>query len=154
MIITLTGKVEFPLTLDPSVWIFDDRKVLFENAFKEVEPVPDAEEKHWDRSVYQQKMKPPINKSLTREERKKALENSYVMPIADFLATANIQEDATHAVFVTETGEESVALDDLKASMFLFAVDGRSIKETGPAHCYLPSKQEHPIMAIRQIRIS
>ncbi|QXE02975.1 hypothetical protein [Terribacillus sp. DMT04] len=154
MIITLTGKVEFPLTLDPSVWIFDDRKVLFENAFKEAEPDPDTEEKHWDRSIYQQKMKPPINKSLTREERKKALENSYVMPIADFIATANVHDDATHAVFVTETGEESVGLDDFKESMFLFAVDGRSIKETGPAHCYLPSKKEQPIKAIRQIRIS
>ncbi|MFP7169002.1 hypothetical protein [Terribacillus sp. 7520-G] len=153
MVITLTGKVDFPLTLDPSVWIFDDRKILFENAFKEIEPVPAAEEKHWDRSVYQQKMKPPINKSLTREERKQALENSYVMPIADFLSTAGIQDDATHAVFVTENGEEIVPLDELEASLFLFAIDGRSIKESGPAHCYLPSRKEDPIKAIRQIKI-
>ncbi|MFP7494212.1 hypothetical protein SFC66_10530 [Terribacillus saccharophilus] len=153
MVITLKGKVDFPLTLDPSVWIFDDRKVLFENAFKESEAVPAVEEKHWDRSVYQQKMKPPINKSLTKEERKRALENSYVMPIADFLATAAIQEDASHAVLITEQGEEVVPLDELEASMFLFAIDGRSIKESGPAHCYLPSRKETPIKAIRQIKI-
>lgn len=153
MVITLTGKVDFPLTLDPSVWIFDDRKILFENAFKEVESIHAAEEKHWDRSVYQQKMKPPINKSLTKAERKLALENSYVMPIIDFLHTASIQEDATHALFLTDSGEEIVPLDELKESMFLFAVDGRSIKESGPAHCYLPSRKEDPIKAIRQIKI-
>ena len=33
MIIPLTGNVRFSITLDPSVWIFDDRKIQFEEAF-------------------------------------------------------------------------------------------------------------------------
>lgn len=33
MIIQLKGKVTYPITLDASVWIFDDRKIIFEEAF-------------------------------------------------------------------------------------------------------------------------
>ncbi len=35
MIIQIKGNVKYPITLDPSVWIFDDRKILLEDAFKD-----------------------------------------------------------------------------------------------------------------------
>lgn len=33
MIVQLKGNVQFPITLDPTVWIFDDRKIKLEEAF-------------------------------------------------------------------------------------------------------------------------
>lgn len=35
LIIQIKGNVKYPITLDPSVWIFDDRKILLEDAFKD-----------------------------------------------------------------------------------------------------------------------
>ncbi|KPD01293.1 hypothetical protein LR69_00450 [Geobacillus sp. BCO2] len=39
-IIVLTGKVKFRITLDPGVWIFDDRKVDMDAYFSEPAPQP------------------------------------------------------------------------------------------------------------------
>ncbi|MDY0408070.1 hypothetical protein [Paracerasibacillus soli] len=35
MIVQLTGNITYPITLDPTVWIFDDRKIKLEEAFNE-----------------------------------------------------------------------------------------------------------------------
>lgn len=45
MIVQLKGNVQFPITLDPTVWIFDDRKIKLEEAF-----LPDKEENHPERT--------------------------------------------------------------------------------------------------------
>ena len=41
MIVSISGNVGFPITLDPSVWIFDERRMKFDDDFfnerKEVE---------------------------------------------------------------------------------------------------------------------
>ena len=100
MIIQLKGKVSFPITLDPSVWIFDDRKIIFEEAFQEREekkaedPVKKADELFNQEIYSQQHIKPPVNKSLNREEREKALIHSFVMPIKDFIHIAEPAQEA------------------------------------------------------------
>lgn len=80
MIVQLKGNVQFPITLDPTVWIFDDRKIKLEEAF-----LPDKEENHPEKDVEpQQRIRPPVKRSVSRFEGKKVLENSYVMPIKPF----------------------------------------------------------------------
>src|SRR5699024_12033406 len=103
MIIKLKEQVEIQITLNPIVWIFDDRKVLLKDDYKErvekteVKPAQKAEELY-NQEIYSQKsIKPPVNKSLNREEREKALKHSFVMPIKDFLDTAKIDATATAA---------------------------------------------------------
>src|SRR5699024_9191515 len=91
MIVQIKGNVAYPITLDPSVWIFDDRKIMLEEAFVEgvteeqEDPLKKAAEL-FNQEIYSQKsIKPPVNKSLSREEQKKALIHSFVMPIKDFI---------------------------------------------------------------------
>ena len=68
-IIMLKGKVKYTLTLDPSVWIFDDRKldmdVFFEHPPEqkdETEAYTKAVSKHWDREIQEGAVFPPTLK--------------------------------------------------------------------------------------------
>ncbi|SDJ75073.1 hypothetical protein [Sediminibacillus albus] len=162
MIVQLTGKVKYPITLDPTVWIFDDRKLLFEDAFKS----PDTEENEqedelkkasmrWDREVYQQRIKPPVNKSISKFEREQILEGTYVMPIKDFLATSEIEDESKQARLITEKQEEIISLSQLDECLLLFAENGKPVKEAGPVHLYFGdgSNRQQPIKGVKKIVI-
>lgn len=162
MIIQLKGKVTFPLTLDASVWIFDDRKVILEEAFeeKEEEPEDDLLRKKaelFDQELYfKTKVKPPVNKTLTRYEREQALTHSFVMPIGPFIKNAEIQKDATKAILTTNEDDVIISLDQLLDALVLFAEDGKPVKEAGPVHLYFGdgSNQNDPIKGVKAITLA
>ncbi|MFD2760578.1 hypothetical protein [Lentibacillus juripiscarius] len=162
MIVPITGNVTYTITLDPTVWIFDDRKILLDEAFsdkKEDNIQEDELEKasrRFNQEVYQQKINPPVNKSISRLEGQKFLENSYVMPILEFLNHAEINENATSATLVTANGaEQQVPLQALKECFLLFAVDGKPLKDDGPVHFLYRdgSNRENPIKGVEKIII-
>lgn len=162
MIIQLKGKVKFPLTLDPSVWIFDDRKIILEEAFTE-KPAQEEEDDSLEKAaelfnqeIYSQiKMKPPVNRSINRFEREKILEHSYVMPIEDFINNAEIEEGATRAVLETNGDDIVITTEQLKTAYLLFAVDGKQLKDEGPVHLLFGdgSNKDNPIKGIKNIII-
>lgn len=164
MIIRLIGNVKYPLTLDPTVWIFDDRKIPLEEAFttKNKSTVSEEEEwkktsQAWDKEIYQQKIKPPVNKSISRMEGKKILEGTFVMPIKDFLSTAEPDFNAQTATLLNEDGlSVSITLNELEDSLLLFAKDGKPVREEGPVHLYFQdgSNKDQPIRGISKIEIN
>lgn len=162
MIIQLKGKVKFPITLDSSVWIFDDRKITFDDAFssnKEQVGQEKEEEKEeqlremYSLQQYQQKIKPPVNKSLTRDEREKIFKNTYVMPLKPFVENAEIDPSATVAILHTDEEDVIVPLETFKSSYLLFAINGKPLKEGGPVHLYFEdgSNKEDPIKGFNKI---
>ncbi len=160
MIIQLTGNVQHPITLDPTVWIFDDRKVSFEEAFTPASEQENQEEddirkasKMWDREVYQQKLNPPINRSISAFEKKEILDGTYVMPIHHFLGNAQLNNNASTVTLETNNGSHSITVDQLNNAQFLFAVDGKPVKEDGPVHVYFGdgSNQSEPITGLQKI---
>ncbi|QKY68925.1 hypothetical protein [Lentibacillus sp. CBA3610] len=161
MIVPITGNVTYSITLDPTVWIFDDRKILLDEAFNGGEHKQEDEDelvkasRRWDQAVYQQKINPPVNKSVSRMEGQKFLENSYVMPIAEFLNYSKAKEDADSATLETLNGEETISLKALEESYLLFALDGKPLKEDGPVHLLYKdgSNRENPIKGIQKIII-
>jgi len=163
MIIQLKGKVKFPLTLDPSVWIFDDRKIIFEEAFEDRQKNDESENEDLEKAaelfnqeIYsQKKIKPPVNRSINQYERKKILENSYVMPIEEFMKIAVIEEDASRAVLKTDGDDVIITTEQLESSYFHFAIDGKQIKEDGPIHLYFGdgSNKDKPIKGVKNIVI-
>lgn len=163
MIIQIQGKVTYPITLDPSVWIFDDRKILFDDAFKVKETVEkkDPAEKAaklFDQELYSLKsIKPPVNKSLSKEEQKKALIYSYVMPFKDFIMNAELKSDAVRAILTTNEDDVVLSIEQLSNALLLFAIDGKQIKAEngGPVHLYFGdgSNQSDPIQGIKGITI-
>lgn len=57
-ILFINGKVRFPITIDPTVWIFDDRKVDLTTYFdetrentSELEAYLKNTSEHWDREI-------------------------------------------------------------------------------------------------------
>jgi len=161
MIIQLTGNVEYSITLDPSVWIFDDRKVLLDDAFtidhnEEDKNQLDNVADRWSKEVYQQRTRPPVNKSITRFEREKILKNSYVMPINEFLSHAKVKSHAKNVTLETSNGVFKVSLEDFQDCYLLFAVKGKPIKENGPVHIYFKdgSNKEDPIKGVQKIIIN
>lgn len=162
MIIQLKGKVTYPITLDASVWIFDDRKIILEEAFlpKEEEPKVDPAKKAaqlFDQELYfKTKVKPPVNKTLNRYEREQALTHSFVMPIGDFIKNAELAEDAKNAILTTNEDDVIITIDQLLHAYILFAVDGKPLKEDGPVHLYFGdgSNKDQPIKGIKEITIA
>lgn len=161
MIVPLIGNVTYSITLDPTVWIFDDRKVLLDDAFseKEVEN-EEADElneaaQRWNRAIHQQ-IKPPVNKSISRFEGEKILKSSYVMPIHDFLNHAEIKPKAEHATLVTKNEDIKITLDELKDCYLLFALNGKPLKEDGPVHFYYKdgSNKDNPIKEVQKIVVN
>ncbi|RKQ16398.1 hypothetical protein D8M05_07635 [Oceanobacillus bengalensis] len=162
MIVPIVGNVSYSITLDPTVWIFDDRKVLLEEAFTIKANTTDKDDvvkaaERWDREVSTQFSKPPVNRSISRREGETFLENSYVMPIYDFIHNAEINTDAKNATLVTWNDESDVTLtiDELESGYFLFAMDGKPLKEDGPVHFLYGdgSNKDNPIKHVKKIHI-
>lgn len=162
MIVPITGNVTYAITLDPTVWIFDDRKVLLDEAFTvNADPTTDTDEaekaaQRWERAVYPQHMKPPVNKSISRHEGEKFLQNSYVMPIIDFVENAEIKPDATGATLVTKDGDKQISLSELKYCYLQFANKGKPLKDDGPVYFYFNdgSNKDAPIKNVSKIIIN
>lgn len=160
MIIPIIGNVTYPITLDPTVWIFDDRKILLEEAFKEhtdqneeTDELEKASERY-NKEVFQI-AKPPVNRSIKNFEREKILKSSYVMPLDDFINNAEVKPDASEVTLELDDNEVTISLRELKNSYFLFAIDGKPLKEDGPVHLYYKdgSNKENPIKNIKKLII-
>ncbi|MBH0229005.1 hypothetical protein LCL89_06050 [Halobacillus yeomjeoni] len=161
MIVQIAGNVKYPITLDPTVWIFDDRKLTFTEVFNPEEAKVDEEEEdelkrkslRFDREVYQQKINPPVNKSINRYEKQRIMKGTFLMPLKPFLHTSEPGSDVTEASLVTDEGEHIIQADDLAESLLLFAEEGKPLKEEGPVHLYLKdgSNRETPVKGIKKI---
>lgn len=162
MIVPITGNVTYPITLDPTVWIFDDRKIEFDHAFEHTSEIDDENDdlkkasERFNREIHQGSAKPPVNRSIKKFEREKILKSTYVMPLADFIANAEVKPEAEDVTLVTKEGEIMISLQELKQSYFLFAREGKPLKEDGPVHLYFKdgSNKAHPIKNITKVIIN
>ncbi|WP_026905987.1 hypothetical protein [Paucisalibacillus globulus] len=160
MIVPILGNVAYQITMDPTVWIFDDRKIILEEAFdvnlkkEEIDEVKLASEK-WENAIGRT-AKPPVNKSLTKHERENILKYSYVMPINDFLDYAEIKVGSTDATLITNDGDIVMSIEQLYDSYLLFAIDGKPLKEDGPVHLLYKdgTNMDQPIKGINKIIIN
>lgn len=161
MIVQIKGKVKFPITLDPSVWIFDDRKILLDELFKEreIEAGKDDAQKTaemFDRELYfNTKIKPPVNQSIQRFDREKILSDSFVMPLESFITNVEPNEDATSARLITEGDDIVISLEQLTNAYARFSNEGKQLSEDGPIHLYFGdgSNAEKPFKQVKQIII-
>lgn len=163
MIVQIAGNVKFPITLDPTVWIFDDRKVTLKEIFepetfessKEEEDELKRQSLRFDREVYQQKLNPPVNKSINRYEKKRIVNGTFLMPIKTFLHTSEPKAEVTKAKLISEQDEYIVDADQLAEAYLLFAENGKPLKEDGPVHIYFEdgSNREAPFKGIKRIEL-
>lgn len=160
MIVQLKGNVQFPLTLDPTVWIFDDRKVILDEAFQE--PVETNTEDGLRKQaeifeeVYLSKHnKPPVQKTVSKHRKEEVLKHSYVIPLKDFVLNAEPNENVERAILHRDKDTVIISYEQLLEAYAIFAIHGKPLVEDGPIHLIFGdgSNQADPIKNVQAIEI-
>ena len=154
-IIQVTGLVNFPITIDPTVWIFDDRKQTSDTVFGHVERKDDIEaytkeaSKHWDQEITEGTKIPEPSKK--RYKKVEMLTGTFYMPLAPFIKNANPKEEATTLLISSHDGEFTIPLQEIESMFLLFCAKGKPLTEDGPVHIYdsTKGKEQTPIKNIK-----
>lgn len=142
-VITVNGNVKFSITLDPSVWIFDDRKFKLEDFFASIGEEKEKEQdeslmkigQQWDRELTHGVA--PTKQSEKLFVEKKKIVGDYGMYLGPFLKNAEPEENASTLVCRLENEDEfSLPLQEAYEAVLCFAIDGKPIRENGPVHLY------------------
>ncbi|MBY0144623.1 peptidyl-prolyl cis-trans isomerase [Neobacillus niacini] len=161
-ILLISGKVKYSITLDPSVWIFDDRKVDLTTYFsKSMEQNNELEEytksisKHWDREIIEGAVYPPTLKTEKKYEKEKVLTGSFGISLQPFIKNAEPTEEAAVLVIKTSTSVHEIPLDIAQDLILGFSKSGKPLSEDGPVHVYYGdgSNQQNPIKNVREFII-
>ncbi|MCP8970286.1 peptidyl-prolyl cis-trans isomerase [Ectobacillus ponti] len=161
-ILSITGNVRFSITLDPGVWIFDDRKRDLTTYFAERQEEQDELEEykrkagaHWDREIREGAVYPPVNKSVSRFEKERVLTGTFCMPLRPFLLNAEAGEDAYEVEIHTEDETITVLLADALHAVLGFSKEGKPLREDGPVHFYFGdgSNEHNPIRRVRSFHV-
>ena len=161
-IISITGAVQYKLTLDPTVWIFDDRKLDLTTYFDQEKETVDDEKylrevgAHWSREIMEGAVFPPTLKTERKFDRKGMLTGTFGIEIKPFLENASILDTASEVVFETTNGTSyTFSIEDAKTLIFKFSQDGKPLSEDGPVHIIFGdgSNRDNPIKNIAAIRV-
>lgn len=161
-ILTVKGKVKYAITLDPGVWIFDDRKFDLNTYFdkntvkkNELEEYTKSISKHWDREIMEGAVFPPTLKTEKKFEKEKVLTGTFGMPFKPFLRNAEPDESAGILVIESEDGEVKLPLFAAEELVMGFSKEGKPLKEDGPVHVYLGdgSNKDSPIKRVKAFRV-
>lgn len=160
-IIRIEGKVQFSITLDPGVWIFDDRRVDLDTYFTEqnneehdeLEAYTKAASKQWEREISEGAIQPPTLKTERRFLKEKLLNGTFGIKFAPFLMNAEPLQDAASVIFISGDDEVEVSIDKARDAVFAFSNKGRPLKDDGPVHVYFGdgSNQHSPLKSVNRI---
>jgi hypothetical protein len=153
-VILFKGAVTYPITIDPSVWIFDNRKIDLgtyngqeETAANETTDYLKGAGAQWDKELREGAVPPSERRSMVEE--RKALDGDYAMRLSLFIDNAQPQPGVTHLRIHREDGESvTLPITEAKRAILQFAKNGKPIRERGPVYFYLPEMwqaKEQPI---------
>ncbi len=163
-ILFINGKVKFPITIDPLVWIFDDRKVeidtYFNNEQEAVDEIEDYTKKaaqFWQKEIQEGAILPPTLKSERTFKKVQLINGSFGIPFKSFIENAEPESDASE-VIVTANGKElSFPIEEAKKFFIGFSKVGKPLSEDegGPIHIYFGdgSNRENPITHVQSFTL-
>ncbi|MDP4085683.1 MAG: peptidyl-prolyl cis-trans isomerase [Bacillota bacterium] len=161
-IIILNGNVKYPITLDPGVWIFDDRRIDLTTYFNQVKIKTDELEeytkdisRHWDREIIEGAIFPPTLKTEKKFEKEKVLTGSFGIPFKPFLLNAEPNSNTEFIIIKSTDGDVEIPIEIAYDLILGFSDNGKPLTSNGPAHCYFGdgSNQEKPIKNIYAIEV-
>jgi hypothetical protein len=161
-ILIIDGKVKYTITLDPGVWIFDDRKVDLTTYFIEEKQKQDELEQylkstsqHWDREIREGATFPPVNKSVSKFQKEQIIKGTFGIPFGPFLQNAEPFEHAAAVEIHTENNCITIPLETAMNAILGFSKDGKPLREDGPIHFYYGdgSNKEEPITKVRKFTV-
>ncbi|MCI2253234.1 peptidyl-prolyl cis-trans isomerase [Domibacillus sp. PGB-M46] len=162
-IIPIKGNVSFPLTLDPGVWIFDDRRIDLDDFFSSSpQPERDTEQeyikstsKFWEKEIREGAVFPPTIKSEKKYEKEKVLTSTFGVPLSPFLKNAVPSDSASQIVIETKNGSFSYPLAEADSLIMQFSFKGKPLREDGPVYVLLKdgSNRDCPIKNVTAISV-
>ncbi|WP_428908778.1 peptidyl-prolyl cis-trans isomerase [Niallia sp. Krafla_26] len=162
-IVEIKGLVKFKITLDPSVWIFDDRKAELHTFFKEdtiighnLDAYTKSISEHWDREIIEGATIPQPVKTKKKSFMKETLLNgTFGIPFEPFLKNAEPLENTKSIIIETFDGEYDFSIEKASDWILCFSHLGKPLSEDGPVHVYFRdgSNMDHPIKNIQGFRI-
>ncbi|SFA76174.1 MULTISPECIES: hypothetical protein [unclassified Bacillus (in: firmicutes)] len=142
-VLSIQGNVKYSITIDPGVWIFDDRKIDLDTySFKEEDKRDEKEEytkaisKHWDREISEGAIYPPTMKTERKFEKERVLNGTFGIPFKPFLTNASPLPEAKEVTIVSSEGDITVPLDSAYEMILQFSQNGKPLKEDGPVHLF------------------
>lgn len=161
-IILVNGKVKFSITLDPSVWIFDERKLELttffdkrKNKVNELEEYTKSISKHWDREITEGAMVPSVVKPKIKYVKELLLTGTFGIRFEPFLQNAEPYEEAKTVVIESIDNKYPIPIEEAKELILCFSSIGKPLKEDGPIHVYFGdgSNKQNPIKNVRNFCI-
>ncbi|WP_243385210.1 peptidyl-prolyl cis-trans isomerase [Bacillus kexueae] len=162
-IIPIIGNVKFSITLDPGVWIFDDRKIDLDTYFETEEAHTDLMEeyiektaKHWEREIREGAVYPPTLKTERKYEKEKVLNGTFGIHLEPFIQNAQPLDGANKIKFHTLDDTIELSLENVSNVVLAFSKKGRPLVDDGPVHLYFAdgSNRQNPVKNIQKIEIS
>lgn len=162
-IIPIKGNVHHHITLDPTVWIFDDRRIDLETFFTtdhvekdEIEEYKRNMGAHWSREIMEGATFPPTLKTEKKYEKTKMLTGTFGMFLHHFVNNAKPAQDAhTLTLETTDGNEHSFPITKAEDIILKFSEKGKPILEDGPVYVLFKdgSNIHEPIRHVNAIRI-
>ncbi|TQR17859.1 peptidyl-prolyl cis-trans isomerase [Psychrobacillus vulpis] len=161
-IIPIKGEVKFNITLDPTVWIFDDRRIDLDEFFSgkyeykdELEEYTKVTSAHWSREIIEGATYPPTLKTEKKYERTKVLTSTFGVELKQFILNAEPLKNATILVVETSEGDHSFPFTELDSLLLKFSHKGKPLREDGPVHVLKKdgSNINNPIKYVTAFRI-
>ena len=159
----IEGDVSHPLTVDPTVWIFDERKVDLDTYFDEVQSLDDDETAYkkaisaqWDKEITEGSEPPRLdsNDNKLSYNKKKLQEGSFGMPLKPFLLNAEPQSEITKVEVMQANGHsQTFDYSHVQSAIVGFSHKGKPLRTDGPIHFYFGdgSNRNDPIRNVSKI---
>ncbi len=164
-IVFINGKVQYPITLDPGVWIFDDRKVEIDEYFRdkrtdekdELENYTMKAAKFWQKEIAEGAILPPTLKTERKFEKVKLMTGTFGIPFKPFLKNAEPLKGTSEVIVLADGKESTFSMEEAENFFIGFSKDGKPLKpeEGGPMHIYFGngSNLDSPITNVRSFTV-
>ncbi len=162
----IDGDVNHPLTIDPTVWIFDERKVDLDTYFDEIKTMDDEETAYkkaisaqWDKEITEGSAppRPNSNGNVIKYEKQKLINGSFGMPLKPFLHNAEPKTGVSQVEVMQEDGRSHmISFSEAEACIVGFSYKGQPLKKDGPVHLYFGDgrNRETPLKKVVRFTVS
>ncbi|MBI5972140.1 MULTISPECIES: hypothetical protein [Staphylococcus] len=147
--IQIKGAVKFPITLDSTTWIFDDRKVKIEDiesgVFDGTKPVNFEDNREWNRAILEGQTSPPTLNSEIKYRKRSVLEDSFAINMTPFFKNAEPYETATTIRLFNDNDSIEIPIELLPYLFFQFAKDGKRLYDDNSVDSFIynPESQSY-----------